>query len=154
MIRGQDHLRLGEEATLTCEVSDLYPAELLTVDWLRGDTVLQTSVGHSGSGPGSSSIQTRYVFTPNTEDTGENVTCRATLDLRGLAAEDRTRETTVPLSPRCTSSLCVSLNPLKKDTFSFRKLFDVNPAIRCARNLEGSESILSSDHKSFRGDGW
>ncbi|XP_076028041.1 vascular cell adhesion protein 1b [Genypterus blacodes] len=97
VIRGQDRLRLGQEATLFCEVSDLYPVELLTLDWLRGDDLMQTN---SDFTPTSTSVLVLYSFTPNTEDRGENITCRATLDLQGLAAEDRTRETSVPLLPR------------------------------------------------------
>ncbi|KAF7643368.1 hypothetical protein LDENG_00240640 [Lucifuga dentata] len=99
VIRGQDGLKLGQESMLTCEVSDVFPAELLTVDWLRGDAVVQTLAGYSGS-LGFHSVQTSYVFTLDREDVGQSMTCRATLDLQGLAAEDRSRETSVPLTPR------------------------------------------------------
>ncbi|XP_070688611.1 vascular cell adhesion protein 1b [Pempheris klunzingeri] len=94
VIRGQDHLRLGAESTLTCQVSDLYPSELLTLTWLRGDTVLQSIVGD----PGSSSARSEYRFPPESQDSGGNISCRASLDLKDLPAEDRTRETTVPLN--------------------------------------------------------
>ncbi|XP_076582976.1 vascular cell adhesion protein 1b isoform X2 [Chaetodon auriga] len=95
VIRGQDHLRLGAESSLTCQVSDVYPSELLTLTWLRGNTVLQSTVGD----PGSSSVLSEYRFTPLNQDSGGNISCRATLDLRDLPAEDGTRETTVPLNP-------------------------------------------------------
>ncbi|XP_044055615.1 vascular cell adhesion protein 1b [Siniperca chuatsi] len=94
VIRGQDHLRLGAESALTCQVSELYPAELLTLTWLRGDTVLQSIVGD----PGSSSVWSEYRFTPLNQDLGGNISCRATLDLQDLPAEDKIRETTVPLN--------------------------------------------------------
>ncbi|XP_070765648.1 vascular cell adhesion protein 1b [Enoplosus armatus] len=94
VISGQDNLRLGAESTLTCQVSDVYPAELLTLTWLRGDTVLQSFVGD----PGSSSVWSEYRFTPLNQDLGGNISCRATLDLQDLPAEDRTRETTIPLN--------------------------------------------------------
>ncbi|XP_045886504.1 vascular cell adhesion protein 1b [Micropterus dolomieu] len=95
VITGQDHLRLGVESTLTCQVSQVYPAELLTFSWIRGDVVLPSSVGN----PVSSSVQSEYRFTPLNQDSGRNISCRATLELLNLPAEDRTRETTVPLNP-------------------------------------------------------
>ena len=99
LIQGQDHLTVGAESSLTCQVSDLYPAELLTLSWLRGDAVLQSVVGDHGS----SSVRSEYRFTPRHQDSGGNVSCRATLDLQDLPAEDRTRETTVPLNLLCES---------------------------------------------------
>lgn len=100
MISGEDRLRLGAESTLTCSVSGVYPAELLTLTWLRGDAVLQSIVG----GPGSSSVQSEYRFAPVKQDSGANISCRATLDLQDLPAEDRTRETSVPLNLLCECS--------------------------------------------------
>ncbi|XP_074490478.1 vascular cell adhesion protein 1b isoform X2 [Sebastes fasciatus] len=94
LIRGQDRLSLGVESTLTCQVSDLYPPELLTLSWLRGDAVLQSMMGD----PGSGSVRSEYTFTPLDRDSGGNISCRATLDLQDLPPEDRTRETTVPLN--------------------------------------------------------
>ncbi|GAA6226276.1 vascular cell adhesion protein 1 [Lates japonicus] len=94
VIRGQDHLRPGVESTLTCQVSDLYPTELLNLTWFRGDRVLESTVGD----PGSSSVRSEYRFTPQIQDSGANITCRATLDLPNLPAENRTRETTSPLN--------------------------------------------------------
>ncbi|XP_068176446.1 vascular cell adhesion protein 1b [Antennarius striatus] len=93
VISSQDQLRLGAESTLTCRVPDLYPAELLTITWLRGDTILQSIVGDSGS----SSVHSEYKFTPLKQDSGASITCRATLDLQDLPEESRTRETTVLL---------------------------------------------------------
>ncbi|XP_039985615.1 vascular cell adhesion protein 1b [Xiphias gladius] len=94
VIRGQDHLRLGVESTLTCQVSDLYPAELLNLTWFSGDRVLQSIVGD----PGSSSVWSEYSFTPQNQDSGAIITCRAMLNLPNLPAESRTRETTIPLN--------------------------------------------------------
>ncbi|KAM8875744.1 vascular cell adhesion protein 1b [Spinachia spinachia] len=95
LISGQDHLRLGAESTLTCQVSDLHPAEKLTLNWLRGDAVLQSTTGDSGSG----SVRSEYRFTALELDPRGNITCSATLDLQDLPDEDRTKETTVPLRP-------------------------------------------------------
>ncbi|XP_068449127.1 vascular cell adhesion protein 1b [Clinocottus analis] len=107
LIRGQNQLSLGAESTLTCQVLDVYPAELLTLDWLRGDAVLQSIMGD----PGSGSVRSEYTFTPLKRDSGGNITCKATMDLQDLPAGDQTRETTVPLhlhSPPTNTSLSVS----------------------------------------------
>ena len=97
MISGGDGLRLGAESTLTCSMSGVYPAELLTLDWLRGDAVLQSVQGVSGSGW----VQSEYRFVPVKQDFGAKVSCRATLDLQDLPAEDRTRQTSVLLNLLC-----------------------------------------------------
>ncbi|KAM3876310.1 vascular cell adhesion protein 1b [Diretmus argenteus] len=94
VVWGHDHLMAGEETSLSCQVSDLYPAEMLTIDWLRGDKVLQSRIGD----PGSKSVLSTYTFTPSRQETGENITCQATLNLPDLAPEKKTRETTVPLT--------------------------------------------------------
>lgn len=94
LIQGQDHLRLGAESTLTCQVSDLYPSELLSLTWLNGDRVLQSIDGE----PGSSSVSSEYRFTPQAQDSGANISCRATLNLLTLPPEIQTRETTVHLN--------------------------------------------------------
>ena len=100
MISGQDRLRLGAESVLTCQVFDPYPAELLTLTWLRGDAVLHSTVGD----PGSSSVRSEFRFVPQDQDSGSNVSCRATLDLQDLQdLQDRTRETSVLLNPLCES---------------------------------------------------
>ncbi|XP_040896994.1 vascular cell adhesion protein 1b [Toxotes jaculatrix] len=103
VIQGQDQLRLGVESMLTCQVSDLYPAEQLNLTWISGDRVLQSIVGD----PGSSSVWSEYRFTPQNQDSGTNISCRATLNLPNLPIDSRTRETTillnVPYAPVVTS---------------------------------------------------
>ncbi|XP_053286411.1 vascular cell adhesion protein 1b isoform X2 [Pleuronectes platessa] len=134
-IRGQDHLRLGVESTLTCQVSDPYPSELLNLTWYNGDRVVQSVVGE----PGSSSVSSEYRFTPQDQDSGANISCRATLNLLKLPPKIRIRETTISLNllhaPVVTSisdsllvmvnsSLTVSCsavgNPEPEITWSFR----------------------------------
>ncbi|XP_077441117.1 vascular cell adhesion protein 1b isoform X2 [Vanacampus margaritifer] len=84
----------GEEATLTCQVRDLYPAEMLTLDWLRGGQVVRSVAGKGGA----TSVQLAYTFTPQRAESEENLTCRATLDLRDLDPSDRARQTVVRLN--------------------------------------------------------
>ncbi|KAM7409453.1 hypothetical protein PAMA_001098 [Pampus argenteus] len=93
VITGQEQLRLGVESTLSCQVSGVYPAEMLTLDWLRGDTVLQSIMGESDT----DWVRSTYRFKPLRADSGANITCRASLQL-DLPAEDQTRETSVPLN--------------------------------------------------------
>lgn len=78
-------------------MSRIYPAERLDLAWLRGDTVLKRVMGDFGS----STVQSDYRFTPLNEDSGEDISCRATLELQDLP--DETRETTVPLNILCES---------------------------------------------------
>nr|XP_057928688.1 vascular cell adhesion protein 1b isoform X1 [Doryrhamphus excisus] len=94
VVKGHDLVRLGEESTLTCQVSDLYPAELITLDWLRGGMVLHSIVGDAGA----TSVQSTYRFTPLRAESGSRFTCRATLDLPELPPLNRTRESTVILN--------------------------------------------------------
>lgn len=96
-IRGQRPVRAGEESTLTCEVRDLYPAEALTLDWLRGGQVVRSVAGEAGAG----AVRAAYTFSPGRGPAGENLTCRATLDLHDLPPEERTRQTVARLHVTC-----------------------------------------------------
>ncbi|KAF7202891.1 vascular cell adhesion protein 1b isoform X1 [Nothobranchius furzeri] len=93
VITGQDQLRLGAESGLTCQVSDLYPPEMLTLTWTKGDAVLKSTVGES-----TSHLLESELPSLTKEDSGENITCRATLGLQNLPDEDRIRETTTPIN--------------------------------------------------------
>ncbi|CAK6984674.1 vascular cell adhesion protein 1b, partial [Scomber scombrus] len=89
-----DQLRVGEESTLSCQVLDVYPPDRLTVLWLLGDRELQDIQAESGS----NWVRSTYTFRPLKNQSASRITCRALLDL-ALPAEDRTRETSVPLNP-------------------------------------------------------
>ncbi|KAJ4943552.1 hypothetical protein JOQ06_006052 [Pogonophryne albipinna] len=90
LIGGQERLRLGAESVLTCQVSDVYPPEQLTLSWLQGGSVLQSTRG---------AVRSEYRFKPQEQDRGRSLICRATLDLKDLPTEDQTRETEVLLDP-------------------------------------------------------
>ncbi|KAM3619818.1 uncharacterized protein V6R79_014029 [Siganus canaliculatus] len=94
VIRGQDQLRPGVESTLTCQVPDVYPAELLTLTWLRGDQVLQEVMGD----PGFTSVQSDLTFTPQRRDLGATISCRATLEMQDLPVDEQTIESSFSLS--------------------------------------------------------
>ncbi|KAK3533251.1 hypothetical protein QTP70_014341 [Hemibagrus guttatus] len=112
VVSGHDSLVSGKENTLTCKISDVYPAEHMKVEWLRGEKVVHTQDGEYGI----KSIQSDYTFKPQPDDTGESIICRATLNLDDLPPEERTRETTVsmtvlPYFSLLAPSLLVSLQP-------------------------------------------
>ncbi|KAF4083116.1 hypothetical protein AMELA_G00136420 [Ameiurus melas] len=94
VISGHDTLVLGKNNTLTCQVSDVYPAEHMTVKWLKGGEVVHTQEGEYGI----DSIQSKYTFTPQINNMGETIRCQATLSLDGLPLEERTRDTTVSMA--------------------------------------------------------
>lgn len=100
VISGGDHLTLGEESALSCQVSDVYPAELITLTLIKGDTVLQSTTGE----PGTSFVQSRYLLQPEKGDTGVQITCRATLDLQDLLFEERIKESSITLNVLCEFS--------------------------------------------------
>lgn len=104
-ITGQERLRLGAGSGLTCRVSGVYPPELLTLSWIRGDQVLQSIMGD----PGSSWVQSEFRFIPQDQDSGESISCRAHLDLKDLPPQDQTRETRITLNPLCKSCTVLGL---------------------------------------------
>uniref|UniRef100_A0A8C8DJ54 Ig-like domain-containing protein n=1 Tax=Oryzias sinensis TaxID=183150 RepID=A0A8C8DJ54_9TELE len=155
VIAGQDQLKLGVESALTCHVPDIYPTAHLNLTWVRGDTVLISGT----SGP------LEYRFTPQKQDSGGSITCRATLEMEKLSAPNRTRETTVLLnsgplksfSPlpnlaQANSSLTLNCsaegNPDPRITWSFKtadgwsvRKSEAGRLFVCeARNKEGNSS--------------
>uniref|UniRef100_A0A8C1IEJ5 Vascular cell adhesion protein 1-like n=1 Tax=Cyprinus carpio TaxID=7962 RepID=A0A8C1IEJ5_CYPCA len=94
VISGYDSLKLGEENILRCEGSSVHPSEFLVVQWLYRDTVLQTYEGESERDAYSFPI----TFTPSNEDDGKAITCRASLSMEDIPADERTKETSVPLT--------------------------------------------------------
>ncbi|MCI4383380.1 hypothetical protein PGIGA_G00025930 [Pangasianodon gigas] len=149
VISGHDSLVLGKENNLTCEVSDVYPAERMTVEWLRGGKVVHTQEGEYGI----ESIQSYYTFTPQTNDDGESITCRATLSLDDLPTEERTRETTVSMAVLCppmNTVISVSPNNPKENEFmNISCVSDSNFASRLvlSKMLDGKETELVSENE-------
>ncbi|XP_043079141.1 vascular cell adhesion protein 1b isoform X2 [Puntigrus tetrazona] len=89
VISGYDSLKMGEENTLRCEVSSVYPSEFLTVEWQYGDQVLKNYEEHSKTD------SFPFKFTPSNEDDGKALTCRASLVMDGIPADEMTKETSV-----------------------------------------------------------
>ncbi|XP_052319327.1 vascular cell adhesion protein 1 [Oncorhynchus keta] len=96
-ISRSDLLTEGQESNLTCTVPDVYPAERLIIEWLLGDEVLLKQDEHLEVQTVTSVLKYR----PTAQNNGQNVTCRATLD---IGIDKITRETvasmTIQYSPR------------------------------------------------------
>lgn len=69
----------------------------MAVEWLREGKVVHTQDGEYGL----KSLQSNYTFKPQPSDTGASVMCRATLSLKDLPPEEKTRETTVYMTVLC-----------------------------------------------------
>ncbi|XP_026054188.1 vascular cell adhesion protein 1b [Carassius auratus] len=94
VISGYDRLKLGEENILRCEGSSIHPSEMLEVQWLYGDTVLQSYEGQSERDAYSLPLK----FTPSEEDDGKAITCRASLRVDNIPADEMTKETSAPMT--------------------------------------------------------
>lgn len=82
---------------MRCEVSSIHPSEFLEVQWLYGDKVLQTDEGESERDAYSFPLK----FTPSNKDDGKAITCRASLNVVGMPADEMTKETSVPMTVLC-----------------------------------------------------
>lgn len=146
VISGHDSLVLGKENTLTCEVSDVYPAEHMTVNWLKGDKVVSTQDGVYGI----ESIQSKYTFTPEINNTGQTIRCQATLSLDGLPLEERTRVTTVSMTVLCPPvNTVVSVSPNNPKENEFMNISCVSDSnltnsLVLSKVLDGKETELES----------
>ncbi|KAJ8395468.1 hypothetical protein AAFF_G00032020 [Aldrovandia affinis] len=94
VVSGNEHMQAGEAGALTCVVSDVYPSEYLEIDWLQGETVLHTEEGKTDV----SAVSSTYKRTPQPEDNGKEITCRARHGFEGMPEEQKTKETTVSLN--------------------------------------------------------
>ena len=93
-ISRSDLLTEGQESNLTCTVPDVYPAERLIIEWLLGDEVLLKQDEHLEVQTVTSVLKYR----PTAQNNGQNVTCRATLD---IGIDKRTRETVASMTVQC-----------------------------------------------------
>ncbi|KAI5101151.1 vascular cell adhesion protein 1 isoform X1 [Silurus meridionalis] len=150
VISGHNSLVLSKENTLTCEVSAVFPAEYMTVEWLMGGKVVHTEEGEYGT----ESVQSTYRFTPQINDDKEAIMCRATLSLEGLPVEERTRETTVSMAVLCptvNTQISVSPNdPKEMDAMTVSCVSDSSLPSRLvlSKVLNGMETVLASGNRS------
>ncbi|XP_022533583.2 vascular cell adhesion protein 1 isoform X2 [Astyanax mexicanus] len=88
--------RLNHSA-LMCRVSSLYPVNMFTLEWLRGEKVIS-----NWEDPGNYEKRLqdiRSLYTPSEEDLGKNITCRVTLSLDGVPEDRKVRSVTAQYGP-------------------------------------------------------
>ncbi|XP_028971424.2 vascular cell adhesion protein 1 isoform X2 [Esox lucius] len=96
IISGSELLTEGQDSDLTCTVPDVYPADRLKVQWLLGDKVLKDNKAVNPVVKGEAQTVTSVLkYKPTAQDHGQNVTCRATLDIK---TEPETRETVASIT--------------------------------------------------------
>lgn len=88
VLSGYDHLIMGKENVLSCEVSSVYPAEYLEVEWIYGDEVVHIESGELDK----DAVSIPYTITPSNEDDGKAITCRASLSIEGVPPEEKIKE--------------------------------------------------------------
>ncbi|CAK6439155.1 unnamed protein product [Pipistrellus nathusii] len=106
-------LRVGQPATATCLVPDVYPFDRLEVEVLKDGRVLRSQEFLEPMESKSlRNMSVEVTFTPTREDTGKALVCRATLHIPEVGEELRRRESTselqVYVSPTNTT---VSVSP-------------------------------------------
>ncbi|XP_056304059.1 vascular cell adhesion protein 1b [Danio aesculapii] len=89
VLSGYDHLIMGKENVLSCEVSSVYPSEYLDVEWIYENRVVYSTSGDFEK----DAVSIPYTITPSSEDDGKAITCRASLNIEGVPPEEKTKET-------------------------------------------------------------
>ncbi|XP_041913193.1 vascular cell adhesion protein 1b isoform X2 [Alosa sapidissima] len=72
VITGHERLVLGEPATLTCNVSGVYPGQETEMEWLTDGETASDPVEGTGN-----TLVSSFPLTPTHADEGRNITCRA-----------------------------------------------------------------------------
>ncbi|XP_055001456.1 vascular cell adhesion protein 1 [Sorex araneus] len=91
-------LEIGQPVTVTCSVADVYPFDRLEMDLIKGNKLLKNQEFLEDMN--SKSLETKSLevtFTPNKEDIGKFLVCRAKLHMDEIDSEPRERETTKKL---------------------------------------------------------
>uniref|UniRef100_A0A8C4SCL5 Ig-like domain-containing protein n=1 Tax=Erpetoichthys calabaricus TaxID=27687 RepID=A0A8C4SCL5_ERPCA len=140
--------REGEEATVTCTIQDVYPASSMEIQWLEGETILES---HTGSGAVVQNVTSCYKWAPKAEDRKKQVSCRAVLHVDGIPEEQRSRlavaDIDVFIPPRNTT---VQVHPLAEvqegeDVTIFCQTISYPPSTMTLKKVGDSASYSSSD---------
>uniref|UniRef100_A0A4W5RKH1 Ig-like domain-containing protein n=1 Tax=Hucho hucho TaxID=62062 RepID=A0A4W5RKH1_9TELE len=138
-----DLLTEGQESNLTCTVPDVYPAERLIIEWLLGDEVLLKQDEHLDE----KNVTSVLKYRPTAQNNGQNVTCRATLD---IGIDQRTRETvvsmTVQYSPRnITISENTQVNIGDSFTLTCRAKGNPEPTVLWRKLEQDGRSVVAGE---------
>ncbi|XP_077185883.1 intercellular adhesion molecule 5 isoform X2 [Paroedura picta] len=108
----------GENYTLTCRVSNVAPIRNLSVTFLKGGKNVHTQTFEEHSSPEAGDVEVGHTVTARRIERGEEISCRAALDLRPEG----------PLSEKI--SVNQTLNVVD---------FPVGPRLQAPRHLEAEE---------------
>ena len=89
---------VGQESVFTCTVPEVFPVNVLTVQWLLNDRVVKEEEFSTSKALNRELVTSQYAHTPTEEDQGRTLTCNAMLN---LAKDFRSRETSVVMAMRC-----------------------------------------------------
>ncbi|MBN3293696.1 VCAM1 protein, partial [Polypterus senegalus] len=138
----------GEEATVTCTIQDVYPASSMEIQWLEGETILES---HRGRGAVVQNVTSCYKWAPKAEDSMKQVSCRAVLHVDGIPEEQRSRlavaDIDVFIPPRNTT---VQVHPLTEiqegeDVTIFCQTISYPPSTMTLKKVGDSATYSSSD---------
>ncbi|XP_041967769.1 vascular cell adhesion protein 1 [Alosa sapidissima] len=74
-ISGEDNLTVGVKQTVTCTARNLYPDEV-SVEWVHGNMSVEGRNFIHKEQAGTSTVSSKYIFTPTALDNGGNITCK------------------------------------------------------------------------------
>uniref|UniRef100_A0AAY5KAS5 Ig-like domain-containing protein n=1 Tax=Esox lucius TaxID=8010 RepID=A0AAY5KAS5_ESOLU len=153
IISGSELLTEGQDSDLTCIVPDVYPADRLKVQWLLGDKVLKDDKALNPVIKGEAQTVTSVLkYKPTAQDHGQNVTCRATLDIKN---EPETRETVASITVQCKYIMHLGPEPF---SLSHQRMYEILPVKRfkwhskllhSPRDVHISENIQVNIGESF-----
>uniref|UniRef100_A0AAY5KX02 Ig-like domain-containing protein n=1 Tax=Esox lucius TaxID=8010 RepID=A0AAY5KX02_ESOLU len=137
IISGSELLTEGQDSDLTCTVPDVYPADRLKVQWLLGDKVLKDNKAVNPVVKGEAQTVTSVLkYKPTAQDHGQNVTCRATLDIK---TEPETRETVASITVQCKYIMHLGPEPFTKMGFlNTQNYYYLATISVCPRLFQGS----------------
>lgn len=98
-ISGED-LIAGVQQTLTCTARNLYPADIVSVEWKQGNiSVVDDNPQIIEDASGKSSISSNYTMIPSGMDNGGNITCRVIQTIQiGFDRKQNSRTRSVQLT--------------------------------------------------------
>ena len=89
---------VGQESVLTCTIPEVFPANVLTVQWLLNDRVVKEEWFSTSKALDLELVKSQYAHTPTEEDQGRTLTCNATLN---QTVDPWSRETSFVMAMRC-----------------------------------------------------
>ncbi|XP_043936165.1 vascular cell adhesion protein 1-like [Protopterus annectens] len=114
VLKWKHPLVAGQTASITCEVSNVYPSERMTITLSKDGISLEpTHSTQEGDSDKPETISHDYEFVPTSEDNEKNINCNASLDfsdkghgnIEKMSLPDLSRTTRVPTSLSKSSTI-------------------------------------------------